>query len=144
MAKFVKKPHQQTSIIKQSLDKKLSKFDLDGDKSFLLSFKHYDKTQGQTFTQWEENFMLSKAVEVLSHYCTGNMESQKGEKFTVYGEFPKRSNFYHPKHVPEDADWARIHVDGVHIVAGHVFKNIFYVVFLDHDHTFYITEKKNT
>ena len=29
-------------------------------------------------------------------------------------------------------------------VAGHIIENIFYVVFLDKNHRFYVTEKKNT
>jgi hypothetical protein len=32
-----------------------------------------------------------------------------------------------------DAKWARIHVNGLHVIAGHVFKNTFFVVFLDYD-----------
>jgi hypothetical protein len=29
-------------------------------------------------------------------------------------------------------------------VAGHIIENVFYLVFLDKEHRFFITEKKNT
>lgn len=49
-----------------------------------------------------------------------------------------------PMHVPEDAEWARIHVNGKQIIAGYVNRNVFNVVFLDKEHKFYKTEKKHT
>lgn len=61
-----------------------------------------------------------------------------------YGYFPPKSNFKHPKHVPEDVSWASLHLCGRACLGGHIVENIFYVVFLDKDHEFWITEKKHT
>ena len=134
--KFVRKPHQQQSFIKNHLSNKSKIADIDTN-DFVLSFKHIDKEQGTNFFDWESNSMLGTTMETLSGYCNRPLLEQcDGKKFTIYGDFPADSNFTHPKHVPDDANWARIHINGLHIVAGHVYKNVFYVVFLDHDHTF--------
>jgi hypothetical protein len=50
--------------------------------------------------------------------------------------------FEYPAHIPEDAKWARIHVNGPAIIAGHVINNTFYLVFLDKTHKFYLTRKE--
>lgn len=146
MAKFrINKPHLQTSVIADALSKKVSVKDVADKELFVLSFKHLDKKQGMSLEKWEEDKKLAIALDVLSNYCQRPlMEQCDGKKFTIYGGFPAKSDFKHPSFVPEDANWGRIHIDGTHVIAGHVFKNIFYVVFLDHEHRFYITEKKNT
>ncbi len=60
------------------------------------------------------------------------------------GTFPDKSDFYHPKHIPEDIAWCSMHIQGKECVIGYFEDNVFYVVFLDKDHRFWITEKKNT
>lgn len=137
----IKKPHESKSVIADYLEKKSSIKELEDAENFLISFKHLDKEQGQSIYDWEANKMLGMAIDTLGSYCSRPLKQQFGEKFTVYGDFPQKSNFTHPHHVPEDAKWARIHVNGLHIIAGHIVKNVFYIVFFDNDHTFYITEK---
>ncbi len=143
----IKPPHLRQSIIRETLAKKIQTSDLDDSRNFLLSFKHLDKSQGQSFSDWQHTGMLAEAIETLSNYCHLPLDSQVDrKKFTIYGSFPPKgkTTFTHPKHVPEDAKWARIHINGTHILAGHVFQNVFYLVFLDQEHEFYISEKKNT
>lgn len=113
---------------------------------FHISFKHLDKNQGQSFHNWQKEGILADALDTLYNYSHNSISSQIGKKFTCYGDFPpkEKTEFYHPPHVPDDAEWARIHVNNLQIIAGHIFKNTFYVVFLDKDHKFYISEKKNT
>ena len=113
---------------------------------FLLSFKDLDKSQGQTLSSWENDAILAHAIDVLGNYCKSKLESQLDKKFTIYGDFPDsaKTDFSHPKHVTEDAKWARIHAKGKQCIIGHVVDNVFYVVFLDGNHDFWITEKKNT
>jgi hypothetical protein len=74
------------------------------------------------------------------------LNNQFSKKFAAYESFPPKDKtiYEHPKHVPEDAKWARIHVNGTHILVGHIFKNTFYLTFLDPEHKFWITELKNT
>lgn len=114
---------------------------------FLLSFKDLDRSQGQTLEEWEREGILARAMDVLRNYCCAPLLSQcNTDKFTNYGKFPpsKDTEFTHPKHVPDDAEWARIHVTGRQCIAGHVLRNVFYVVFLDKDHGFYISKLKHT
>lgn len=118
------------------------------DKNHLvISFKHLDKTQGQTFDDWEKDGILSGALETLSSFCHDTVQNQCcTDKFKPYGNFPSqgKTDFCFPSHVPPDADWASMHINGLQCLVGHIFKNIFYVVFLDKNHRFYISTKKHT
>lgn len=116
------------------------------ESEFVISFKHLDRTQGQSLSEWEEMNILSKGIETLIGYCGSSIHEKKSDKFTIYGPFPpkNKTEFYHPKHVPEDAEWARIHVNGRICIIGHVVRNVFNIVFLDKEHKFWISEKKHT
>ena len=106
------------------------------DSHIVFSFIHLSQDQGANFKQWNEEGKLIPALERLKEY-SGKKISQTDSVFTIYGDFPPKTKFKHPQ-------WARIHVDGKHIIAGHIVKNIFYVVFLDSDHSFWVTQKKHT
>ena len=113
----------------------------------LFSFKDFDRSQGQSYFDWESDQLLSAMVEKFGHLCEMNMEEAKRQNLiTEYGDFPLKSDFKHPKHIVGDVKWAVIkNVKGQKgRVAGHIIENIFYVVFLDKNHRFYVTEKKNT
>jgi len=58
--------------------------------------------------------------------------------------FPPESAFVHPKHIPQDIDWSSMHIGNKPCVIGYFEDNIFHIVFLDKDHEFWITQKKNT
>jgi len=77
----------------------------------------------------------------------------------IYGNFPKKSDFTHPKHVPHDVSWARFRIDNLGRLVGFVIpqkmgnlasddrrffldSNTFYVVFIDLEHRFYKTENR--
>jgi hypothetical protein len=83
-------------------------------------------------------------IETIQGYCCRPLlEQVDGDKFTIYGDFPpkERTRFTPPTFVPEDANWARIHVTGPAVVVGHIIENTFYVVFLDKTHKFYLTRR---
>lgn len=113
------------------------------DDYIVFSFIHLSQDQGASFDNWREEGLLVKALECLKYY-SGKKVSQTDTTYTIYGDFPPKTKYFHPKNVPPDARWARIHVDGKHIIAGHIVKNVFYVVFLDSDHSFWVTPKKHT
>lgn len=145
MANF--KPHQKQSIITESLIKVKSKNQLSTEAFFLISFRHLDKNQGDNLHSWEKHNILAHSIEVLAGYCNNTLTSQANtKKFTIYGDFPPsdKTDFTFPKHIPEDADWARIHITGKQCLVGHIVQNIFYVVFLDKEHKFWKSHKKNT
>jgi hypothetical protein len=141
------KPHLRKSIIKQTLENKKSRTDLESDGCLLVSFRHLDTEQGQRLHEWQELKILADAIENLRWRCADTIHNQRNtDTFTVYGDFPPKdkTDFYYPEHVPEDAMWTRIHVDGKHCLIGHIVGNIFYLVFLDKDHTFWKAELKHT
>lgn len=144
MANKVRKPHHTASVIREFREKQTSVKDLEENECFVLSLKHLDRKQGPTLQDWEQDNMLALAMETLAGYCHRPLNQQFNDSFSVYGDFPLKTEYTHPAHVPPDAKWARIHVNGVHVLAGHIFKNVFYLVFLDNKHAFYKTEKKNT
>lgn len=114
---------------------------------FLISLKDLDHNQGQSLTSWEEDRILARAFDTLKGYCCSTLCSQSNtDKFTIYGNFPSGNvtNFKHPRHISEDAIWARIHVTGKQCVIGHIIRNIFYIVFLDKEHCFWKSNKKHT
>jgi hypothetical protein len=138
MAK-INKPHLQKSAIKELLEKKMSVQDIP-EQNLVVSFMHLDRNQGATFEEWQADGMLAPALNLLAGYCHGSLPAQQDSKFTIYGNFPPQTDFVHPKHIPEDAKWARFHIDGSHILAGHVIRNVFYAVFLDSKHRFWISK----
>jgi len=113
---------------------------------FKVSFQYLDTSQkyGSAFKDWQKDGLLSKALETIAGYCCGNLISQiDGTKFCKYGDFPPadKTRFRKPEMIPEDACWARIHVTGPAVLAGHIVKDTFYVVFLDKFHSFYLTRR---
>lgn len=134
-----RKPHERQSLIVGQAQKKLK--DVDHEHGLVFSFKHLDRNQGQSFEDWEANGLLSDMLNTFMGFCQRDNHLQcRGKSFTVYGAFPSKSEFTHPPHVPEDAQWARIHIKGKPCIGGHVFRNIFYVVFLDRYHQFWKTD----
>lgn len=113
-------------------------------RNFVVSFEYLDRNQGQTFEDWEQEGLLVNMLNTLRDYCQKTMEENKGKGFKEYGYFPTKSNFKHPRHVPEDVSWASLHLCGKACLGGHIIENIFYVVFLDKNHEFWLTEKKHT
>lgn len=113
----------------------------------VLSFKDFDQNQGQSFDDWQENKLLALAIDKLRQVCTLTVTEavQKGI-ITNYTKvpFPPNSTFTHPKHIPEGITWSSMHIQGKECVIGYIEDNIFYVVFLDKNHEFWITKKKNT
>lgn len=136
------KPHLRESLLK-GISKPTAKQEHEK-FHFVISFKHLDKNQGQKFEEWESDKILARALDTLASYCNSTLEEQCGtKKFRRYSNFPgiEDTDFTFPSHVPPDAEWARIHITGKQIVAGHIFRNVFYVVFLDKNHQFWKTPK---
>ena len=145
MSRFKIKPQVTKSLIREAIERTKSSIQINDD-FFVISFKHLDKTQGSDFHDWEKKSILAHAMDVLEGYCCSSLRSQLSTKFTIYGHYPAnaKSGFKCPDYIPEDAEWARIHVTGLQFIIGHVVKNIFYVVFLDEHHEFYKSELKHT
>lgn len=114
--------------------------------NFKISFQYLDTTQkyGSAFKDWQKIGLLSATLDTLHGYCYSPLLQQvDGNKFAIYGAFPPKDKTYFkfPKNVPEDANWARIHINGAAVVIGHIVADTFYVVFLDKTHKFYLTKR---
>ena len=136
------KPHQRTSIIKKAISQRKSIVDVDSEQCASISFRHLDSSQGASISVWAQNGLFEQTIEKFKSICLQPLQSQKGENFDVYDDFPPKSSYSYPPFVPEDAIWARFHLTGVNIVAGHIYRNIFYVVFLDNKHGFWEIDRQ--
>lgn len=140
---------------------------LDSDEDTLsarckFNFSYMDCTQkaGQSFDDWSPELLLSLCNKLIEYskqplrYWANQRVGGGGYKvFEIYGNFPKKSDFKHPKHVPHQARWARFRLEQKvrfigfvvpdnynekrHDKNGALFdSNTFYVVFLDQNHLF--------
>ena len=140
-------PNEVAERSRNTREEKKVKEDL---PKMVFSFKDFDVRQippGQSFDEWQEDKLLSYMVQKFGHICNLNIiEAQQQKVLKIYGEFPEKSDFKRPQHISDDVKWAVImDIKGQKgRVGGHVIDNTFYVVFLDKEHRFYITEKKNT
>lgn len=141
--KIIKK--RGASILKE-IEKPRSVNDVERTANFKLSFQDLDTSQkyGSGFRDWQKVGLLSLAMDTLRGFCCSPLRVQvDGDKFAIYNSFPSENTtmFEYPKNVPEDAHWARIHVNGPAVIVGHIVNDTFYVVFLDKTHKFWLTEK---
>lgn len=136
---------KQPSIITQALQNKKTKSNT-GFGNFKVSFQYLDSSQryASSFKDWQKIGLLSKTLDLLKGYCCRPLREQiDGDKFSSYGDFPppEKTYFQKPIHVPEDAEWARIHVNGPAVIIGHLVEDTFYLVFLDKTHKFWLTKR---
>ena len=132
-----------------------------------FNFSYFEvQAPGKDFSDLE-NTTLVTLVKKLKEYGRESLEywstqpvGKSGTVFSIYGAFPSKSDFTHPRHVPHQAEWARFRLDWatrlcgftipkgyhgrIHKGSGQTFcSNTFYVVFSDPDHRFYRGSDKN-
>lgn len=141
----------------------------DGDDILSVRCKfnfHYFQPQapGQDWSDWD-HAALVKLLSKLKAYSECSLAEWEnshagrgGRVLSIYDAFPSKSDFAHPKAIPHDVRWARFRLEQKVRLVGFVVpsalngvvhcrkkvafcSNTFYVVFLDRDHRFYLTEK---
>ncbi len=151
----LKKDNRLRSFPKDSIETSIEQ--IKGLLSF--NFKYLDSTQGQKFSELSPE-QFEKLIEKLKWYSNenrGHWESERigsknGRVLTVYDEFPRKTEFNHPAHVPADVKWSRFRLEGDMRLIGfiidksdverfHLNPDVFYVVFLDLYHKFYISDR---
>lgn len=124
-----------------------------------FNFKYLDQTQGEKFSALTVE-QFTKIIEKLKCYSCENRQhwestrigNNTGKVLVIYGDFPKRTAFSPPKHIPAGVHWARIRLEGDQRLIGFVINkndveqlgldpDIFYIVFLDLKHRFYKSDK---
>lgn len=128
-----------------------------------FNFAYFDvQPAGQSFSQWSDGQRLELleklkeySKEPLQHWRTMPIGKGGGTVLSIYGAFPSKSQFSHPKHVPHEVLWGRFRLDFSGRLIGFVLPptcdgdehsktnkrfdcNTFYVVFLDANHCFYV------
>ena len=121
--------------------------------------------KSQDFGDWSQNELV-KLLEKLKNYSGKSLNDWKNESagksgkvLSIYGKFPNKSEFSMPTHIPLEAEWGRFRLEQSVRLVGFVLPssfhqtqhkktgvqfdcNTFYIVFLDRDHKFYLTETK--
>lgn len=138
--------NKPVSQIESILKEKRSVSDENLKSNFKVSFQYLDTSQkfGSSFEDWQKCGLLSAMLNTLKGFCCRPLlEQADGKKFAIYGDFPPKdkTKYEYPSNVPEDANWARIHVNGPAVVVGHILTDTFYVVFLDKTHKFFLTKR---
>lgn len=109
-----------------------------------FNLKDFDRSQWQSFKEWEENDILSKLMDILHWYSDKCLFKCHGDwKYCEYGDFPdkKDTTYTHPRHVTSEAIWARFKLWWKIRLIGHRIWSVFYIVFLDKEHTFWKSDK---
>ncbi len=117
----------------------------------VFSFKDFQYNQqippGYSYSQWQESKLLAYMLDKFGFICNMNrIEAVQEGYIKVYDHFPVNSKFTNPFIYDNDLQWAVVmNIKGQKPrVVGYIKDNIFFVVFLDGDHIFYPTTKKNT
>lgn len=161
MSKFgnSKKSNFLKSILTASIDSKDDK--LTCKCKFNFSYMDFNQPAGQRFSDWSEDKLI-KLLNKLHNYSKESLNYWQHQRIgrgnnkvlEIYGNFPKNSDFEHPKHIPHQAEWARFRIgynerligfvipksykDLKHCKTGYQYDcNTFYVAFLDENHKFY-------
>lgn len=135
------------SLRRQSKGLSRKEIGLNKPRKLVFGLSMLDANQGQSYEDWEEYKVLSKALSRIQGLCsmTAN-EAKQQQIIKEYGsDIPEGSSFEKPKHIPDDVNWASIRIQGKERIIGYLEENyIFQVVFLDKEHSFYPSKKKNT
>ena len=111
----------------------------------VFSFKDFDINQGQSFEDWQKDCILSNLLTRLREISSYSIEDAiRSQIIKPYDTFPPKTDFYHPRHIPEGVRWSTVSIKGKERIAGYIEENVFFIVFLDKDHRFWISKKKHT
>lgn len=137
-----------------------------------FNLSYFDSTQepSQCFSDWNEEAgicSLDSLLDKIKEYTKESLSYWRNQRcgggglkvLAYYDDFPNRSAFVHPPHIPHDACWARFRLGNRVRLIGFVIpeqmnniecsqqekgyrydSNTFYLVFLDKNHTFYQIE----
>ncbi|WP_374664970.1 hypothetical protein [Acinetobacter sp.] len=114
----------------------------------VISFSYFidqDTEYCQSLKTWETLNLLSLMNIAFIQLCKES--SVNPQRITKYGHYPEREKTKFPvcpKNLSSSANWSSLRLQGSVRVIGIMDNNIFYVVFLDKDHLFYLSPKKHT
>jgi hypothetical protein len=108
-------------------------------------FIDQDTDYCQSLSTWESEGLLSQMNTALIQLCKETTANP--QRIKKYGSYPEKSKTGFPecpKNLSESANWSSLRLSGKVRVIGIMDRNIFYVVYLDKNHLFYLAPKKHT
>jgi hypothetical protein len=114
----------------------------------VISFQYFidqDTEYCQSLNTWERLGLLALMNIAFIQLCKETPANP--QRIKKYGKYPDASNTGFPecpKSLSKSANWSSLRLQGAVRVISIMDNNIFYVVFLDKDHLFYLSPKKNT
>lgn len=162
MSKF-KKNAKKDRFLKLFPETSIGNCDIES--RFKINFSFFDDSQeyGSGFSGLEAG-ALADIIEKIRAYTRHDLNYWRHRRcgshglkiFADYGAFPTNSKFIHPKSVPYDVNWCRFRMENLSRLIGFTIPahleskngslpydaNTFYLVFIDLQHKFYISEDK--
>jgi hypothetical protein len=121
------------------------------DNFYSVSFKYFKDTDvdpAQSINTWKNESRILDMLLALKDISSNNATIVQTTRLTLYGEYPSKdkNEFSLPDDLPSDIKWGTIqNIGGQKArIAGFLKDNIFYLVYLDKNHRFWITKPKNS
>ena len=139
-------------------NKDIKKITIDPDE-VSFSFKYFieEYPSAQNIQQWIEDGLISPFIHRMKDACSQKArDAVSRQVIKIYGKFPenpkgfnkntKITEFKCPSNLSEINTWGVLKNIGgqISVAVGFLTGNVFNIVFLDKDHKFYISRKKNT
>ena len=121
------------------------------DNFYSISFKYFKDTDidpAQSINTWKSEDRILDMLLSLKDISSNNATIVQTTRLTLYGEYPSKdkNEFPMPADLPSDIKWGTIqNIGGQKArIAGFLKDSIFYLVYLDKNHRFWITKPKNS
>lgn len=118
------------------------------ERNITFSLSKHIKAEGESIKEWNDLGLLEKLflrMKYIGQHSVHIVKQMKWIKEYTKVSFPPDSLFSEPKHV-SNVVWAVMHLtdDSKEVVVGFIENDIFYIIFLDKEHNFWPSPKKNT
>ena len=121
------------------------------DNFYSISFKYFKDTDidpAQSINTWKAEDRILDMLLALKDISSNNATIVQTSRLTLYGEYPSKdkNEFPLPADLPSEIKWGTIQYIGGQKarIAGFLKDSIFYLVYLDKNHRFWITKPKNS
>jgi len=121
--------------------------DIDNDSFLSISFRYFNDLDkdGQSIETWRQQNLIDRLFTSIHYVTTNNFTQLSTSKVLEnYRKFPEneKTKFTCPSTLSKNLNWGVIRsVGGAERIAGFIKDKVFYVVFLDMNHHFYLTKK---
>lgn len=128
--------------------KDLQENNKDSKELILISYQFFvdqDTEYCQSFSTWEKEGLLAQMNSTFIQLCKETTANP--QRIKKYGSYPEKSKTGFPEcpqNLSKSANWSSLRLSGKVRVIGIMDRNIFYVVYLDMNHLFYLSVKKHT